>query len=201
MLKSATSQSRGPLGAILGAYQLAENKKQKNMVKFSRKKIRGFKRKIKQLESWKNFILNYPIRNSTNAPILFRIHLRPFYWFKNDNPSIYFHHFIYKAFEEIYLRLKNDEQFKTNSLDIQLWLFNPRTIKSKIMVGSKEQNDKKNMDIEAKSTNLNLPKLFNGHFENCVLKIGKDVNFEQRTEDDGTLSWTAHEKGSIWIIS
>ncbi|RZJ53112.1 MAG: hypothetical protein EOO44_09570 [Flavobacterium sp.] len=171
------------------------------MTKFSRKKIRGFKRKIKQLESWKNSILNYPIRISNRAPISFRIHLRPFYWFKNENPSIYFHNFIYKAFEEIFLKLKNDEWFKTNSLDIQLWLFYPRTIKSIIIVGSKEQNDKKNVDIEAKSTNLNPPTLFNRHFDNCVLKVGKDVNFEQRTGDDGTLIWTSHEKGNIWIIS
>ena len=53
---------------------------------FSRKKIRGFDRKLKQLEIWKNFILSYPPDKLTKASgQIFRIHLSPFYWNGDKN--------------------------------------------------------------------------------------------------------------------
>lgn len=171
------------------------------MIRFSRKKIRGFNRKIRQLENWKKFILTYPFEKRNNKdPEIFRIHLRPFLWFNGKNPSVKLHEFLYKAFAEILIKLETDEKIVAQNLEIQLWLNYPRTIQSAVIVGTKDQFDLQNKKIDAKLTNLNLPKFFNGHFDEREFKIGNDVNYEFKISKDGKPIWTPHEKGDIWIV-
>jgi len=171
------------------------------MTTFSRKKIRGFYRKLQQLDDWKNSILSFPTDNFTKpSGQIFRIHLKPFYWYGDKNPHFKFHGHIYKAYADILQKLKDNEFVKHNKLIAQLWLFYPRTISSIIIVASHEQHQKRNGQIDAKETSLIPPKLFGDNFNAFKLKIGSDNVFELVDDNDENTNWLTRRQGDIWTV-
>ncbi|MBC7862242.1 MAG: hypothetical protein IAF38_04655 [Bacteroidia bacterium] len=171
------------------------------MTKFSRKKIRGFDRKLKQLDRWKNFILTFPADNiNKTAGVTFRIHLSPFIWFGDKNPHIKFHKHLYKAYFDILQKLKGNRDIINNDFKVQLWLYYPRTVRSIIFVGPEEQYQKRNGQIKPKETKLIPPRLFGNYFDEFTLKIGDDNIFESIDNNNENTEWLTHRQGDVWTV-
>ena len=171
------------------------------MTAFSKKKIRGFDRKLKQLDNWKKSIISCPTENltKTNGQI-FRIQLSPFYWYQDRNPHIKFHKHLYRAYLDILNQLKDNEFIRENKLTVQLWLFYPRTVKSLVIVADKENYLERNELIKAEDTKKSPPKLFSNNFDSFKLRLGNDNVFEP-IENNGEISdWQTHRLGEIWTI-
>lgn len=171
------------------------------MTAFSKKKIRGFDRKLKQLDNWKKFIISNSKENfeKTDGQV-FRIHLSPFYWYNDRNPHIKFHKHLYLAYFDILNRLKNDEFIKKNMLTVQLWLFYPRTIKSLVIVADKENYLKRNKLIKAEETKKSPPKLFDNNFDSFNLRLANDEVFEPIENNEKINDWRTHRLGEIWTV-
>jgi len=171
------------------------------MTAFSRKKIRGFDRKLKQLDNWKKSIISCNEENltKTNGQI-FRIQLSPFYWYHDRNPHIKFHKHIYRAYFDILHQLKDNEFVRKNSLTVQLWLFYPRTVKSLVIVADKENYLERNKLINAQDTKKSPPRLFSNNFDSFRLKLGDDNVFEPIDSIEEISEWQTHRLGDIWTI-
>lgn len=171
------------------------------MTTFSRKKIRGFDRKLKQLDNWKNSILSFPADKLGTTPAqIFRIHLNPFIWYGDKNPHIKFHKYLYQTYSDIFSKLKDHETVKNNKLTVQLWLFYPQTIRSLVIVAPEDQRVKRNAKINATETKLLPPKIIGSVFSNQKWKIGDDKVFELVSTNDENSKWVTHRRGDIWVV-
>lgn len=171
------------------------------MTTFSRKKIRGFERKLKQLDNWKNNILSCPADVLGTPPKqIFRISLKKFYWSGDKNPHFKFHKHLYQAYSDILSKLKDNETVKKNKLTVQLWLYYPRTVRSLVIVAPQDQYLKRNSDINAKETKLLPPKVIRQAFQNHKWKIGNDNTFELDGPNDENAKWITHRRGDIWVV-
>jgi hypothetical protein len=170
------------------------------MTNFSRKKIRGFDRKIKQLDSWRNFIVSYPFDKMKSSGEIFRVHLHPFTWHGNQNPNIKFHTYFYIACLDILKNLKDNETLRKKEMTVQLWLFYPRTVKSLIIVAPKELFVKRNDQINARPTEIKPPKIIGKHFVNYTLKLGEDNVFKSNKPQSENPEWQTIKLGEIWTI-
>jgi hypothetical protein len=167
----------------------------------SRKKIRGFNRKLKNLTKWKDYIISYPFKMPINgkAPLTFRLHLPPYYWYYEINPPITYTREIFKAFAEINNSLQNNTLLRENNLEYQLWLFYPRTIKSSITIAPHETlKEIVNYMIQSESGEQPL-KIVEQAFPNYKWKVSKDRNFSSKSPGGLGPEWTTHEQGKIWI--
>ena len=170
------------------------------MTTFSRKKIRGFDRKIKQLDSWKNFIISYPFEKMKATGEIFRVHLPPFTWYSDQNPSVKFHIYFYKAYLEILKNLKDKETLIKKDMTVQLWLFYPRTVKSLIIIAPKDLYEKRNDQINSTLTKVNAPKYIQQFFNNYTLKTGVDNVFKSNNSLRENPDWKTIKLGDIWTI-
>jgi hypothetical protein len=92
---------------------------------FSRKKIRGYNRKLNQLNSWKDFIISYDFEIINAAGIIFRLYWGKIIWYRESIPNQRLHTLFFKAIHEVFESLKSNTKIKENNLSIQIWLFYP----------------------------------------------------------------------------
>jgi hypothetical protein len=171
------------------------------MTTFSRKKIRGFKRKLRQLDEWKNYIISCPAEYLTRTSgQIFRIHLSPFYWYRERNPHLKFHKHLYQAYFEILQKLKENEVVKSNNLTVQLWLFYPHTVKSLVIVADHEYYQARNASIKSLPTKKRPPKLFNNYFDSLKLKLANHMVAEPVYKIESNKEWVTHRIGDIWTV-
>jgi hypothetical protein len=171
------------------------------MTTFSRKKIRGYGRKLRQLEDWKNYIISYPTEYLSETSFqIFRIHLSPFNWYRGRNPHLKFHKHLYQACHEILQNLKDNDFIKNNNLRVQLWLFYPRTIKSLVIITDKENYLKRNERIKAFDTEKGPPNLFNKYFDTFRIKLADDNVFNPIATNNKNTEWQTLKVGEIWTI-
>ena len=171
------------------------------MTAFSRKKIRGYDRKLRQLDLWKNHIISCPAEHlTTTSGRIFRIHLSPFYWYRDKNPHLKFHKHLYLAYLEILRKLVENEIVKKNNLTVQLWLFYPHTVRSLVIVSDMEHYQTRNESINALPTKESPPKLFNHYFDSFRLKRGDHNVFEPVDNIDSNTKWLTHRIGDIWTV-
>lgn len=170
------------------------------MTKFSRKKLRGFDRKIKQLESWKTFIVSYPFDKLNSQGKIFRVDLSPFVWYGDQNPNITFHKYFYLTLLDIFKNLKENKTINQNDWTVQLWLFYPRTVRSLIIVAPRNLYKKRNEELNLVKPDSKTPKLFGQLFDNHVLKIGADNVFQSHRPGLKGSDWLTLKHGDIWTV-
>jgi len=171
------------------------------MTTFSRKKIRGFDRKLRQLDDWKKIILAFPTNGYTKpSGQIFRIHLKPFHWYGEKNPNLKFHRHLYKVYADILQNLKNNEVIVQNNLRVQLWLFFPRTVRSLIIVAPYEHYEKRIKQIGAREVNISPPRLFGDYFKEFKLMLGEDIAFEAIDNNYENPKWLTRTQGNIWTV-
>ncbi len=133
-----------------------------------RKKIRGFQRKIRQLESWKGFIINYDFENLKRKTV-FRVNFGNYYWTKDLN----IHHKLEKHFlnilSETLIALKENQTIIEANLIPKLWFYFPRTYKTIVVVGQLSDYQKMESQIELNLQTNRKPRYLMNHFNN--LKI------------------------------
>lgn len=171
------------------------------MTKVSRKKIRGFKRKLKQIDQWKNAIVLYPFGQlNFSRGKIFRIHAKHLNWGDDINPNSKFYKYFYTAFFDILQNLKKNEILSKNEMTIQLWVFYPRVLQSLILIAPVDLYKKRNEMIGASETKTNPPKLIRQMFKNFSLKIGADNVFESSEPKNENAKWITHKLGDIWTV-
>jgi hypothetical protein len=168
-------------------------------MQFSRKKIRGHKRKLEQLENWKHFVVSYPFDELKTTGKIFRMQLPPFVWHGNLNPNPTFHRHLYAALAIILKDLQQNDSIKKNEWTVQLWLFYPQTVRSLIIVAPKKLYTERNDLINAVTTKRKPPKLFGQFFNNFSLKVGADNAFELN-KSGKNLECQTHKLGEIWTV-
>ncbi|CAM4517052.1 hypothetical protein [Paenibacillus typhae] len=105
----------------------------------NKKKIRGWKRKIKQIEQWKQRHIDLDLEQlSFNNRNYVKIWIDPFYRLTRRNPPMWFSRLILEAMIEIYqswfLQIKRlNEPFY-----LKIWLYNPNFIQSQIVIAFRE---------------------------------------------------------------
>jgi hypothetical protein len=101
----------------------------------SKKKIRGWKRRIRQITEWgediKTPYLNYFISDS-DSHTYNRCYLYPFYTLDKRHPPIWFYKLIISKFIAAYFEWERVFDELGLSYDLQLWLYDPAYIRSEI---------------------------------------------------------------------
>jgi len=163
----------------------------------SRKKIRGYNRKLKQLTAWKEHLLNNKFTKSSKS--IFHLHLAPFYWYKAVSPPIKFTSHIIKMLSEVSYSLKENKSLKELELHSQVWIYFPRTILSNVIVAPLETIKDREMRSGANETTDTPPTVIKMAFLNNKWKQTKDVSFSSEDPSSNDPNWITHLQGTIWI--
>jgi hypothetical protein len=164
----------------------------------SRKKIRGYARKLKQLSQWKDFILNYSFE-SKDAPHVFHMYLPPFSWYNLKNPPENFTRKILETFFEILKKLQENKRIRDLNLVSHIWLYNPRFFLSSVIVGTTEAYEKMERSMGAQEIKEIPPNLIDRVFNTNLWKKGNDVNFSSDNPNSDSPVWQKHIQGDIWV--
>src|ERR1700744_1323889 len=100
-----------------------------------RKKIRGWKRRIKQLNAWGNRIQNpYLGRFKEVGDYTYdRCILYPFYTLEKRQPPLWFYKIMVKKFAEACFEWNKVFEALKSPYDLQLWLYDPSFMWSEII--------------------------------------------------------------------
>ena len=131
---------------------------------------------------------------------IFRVHLHPFTWYGDQNPSMKFHSYFYKAYLDILKDLKDNETLRKKDMTVQLWLFYPRTVRRLVVVAPKDLYLKRNDQINGTSTKVKPPKFIEQFFNKYTLKIGVDKAFKSNKPQTENPEWQTIKPGDIWTI-
>jgi len=106
----------------------------------SKKKIRGWKRRMKQIEQWKQRHIDLDIeqlcQNKRDYVKLWGID--PFYRFTRRNPPIWYSRLILEAMIEVYQSWFGQMKRLNEPFYLKIWLYNPNFINSQIVVAFRE---------------------------------------------------------------
>jgi hypothetical protein len=169
------------------------------MIKTSAKKIRGYKRKLKQLERWKEFALNYNSEVDKVIPLTFNLYLRPFYYFKQENPPIKFMKIVFATLAETLIKLNHDKELKKKGLVAHGWFYYPRMMLSKIILDFPEKYKLREQRMGATETDSYPPRILKETVDHCKWRMGEDVNFSTENSSSDNPTWIRHVHGYIWI--
>jgi hypothetical protein len=101
-----------------------------------KKKIRGWKRRIRQVEQWGESIkqpyLNYFVSDHGSRTYE-RCYLRPFYSLDKRHPPLWFYKLILSKFVNAYFEWEKVFAKLGQPYDLQLWLYDPAYIRSEII--------------------------------------------------------------------
>lgn len=167
---------------------------------FSRKKIRGYKRKIRKLNNWKEYIINYPFENVENSIRIFRVYLRPFFWYRDLSPPFKFLPHILSAYQEIFEKLKSNKAIKDKNFSIQICIFYPRVVKSLVVVATEENINTIKKKMSVGPIRNNIPKIIYSYFPESTFKQGTEYIFHSDNPESEHPKWNKIKKGDIWII-
>ena len=166
---------------------------------FSRRKIRGYKRKLNQLKDWKEFIINYNYENNYEK-LMFRVHWGKIVWYRATVPNQKLHLAFFEALNEIINSLSKNSVIKDSNLRIQLLIYYPRIQKSVVLVASTENTAELNSLIGLRDSNIKPPTIIGELFKGFSIKLADDDNFKYVDNKDFTYTWTKIRQGDIWVI-
>lgn len=109
-----------------------------------RKKIRGWKRRIKQIDTWGGWIqkpdlVYYDRRGFTYE----RCTLHPFYMLEKRHPPLWFYKIIIAKFVDTYYKWDVVFKERVNPYDLILWLYDPAYIRSEIVCYKVDEEGKR----------------------------------------------------------
>ena len=102
----------------------------------NRKKIRGWKRRIKQIDRWGEDLKNPNIewfKQKNTQHIYQRCYLSPFYMLDKRHPPLWFYKLIIAKFITAYSEWEKVFDESGIPYDLQIWLYNPSYIQSEII--------------------------------------------------------------------
>jgi hypothetical protein len=166
--------------------------------KFSRKKVRGYQRKILQLEKWKNKVLSFTITDLTfRGGLIFRPNF--FYPSAAINPPIKLLPPLYKALLEILSELKSSEKIVQSNLIPQIWLFYPRINRSHVRIVSREKGNELLMAFGSKMAKAAPQWPISKFSSGEILYVGSDIIFKSQNPFQNDTKWSKIKMGDIWV--
>ncbi|NQX67583.1 hypothetical protein HQN90_15785 [Paenibacillus alba] len=101
----------------------------------NKKKIRGWKRKIKKIEQWKENTLNLDIENLNKYQRDYvKLWIDPFYRLTRRNPPTWYCRLLLKAMFEVYFNWNSEIKGINKDYYLKLWIYEPNFINSQIVV-------------------------------------------------------------------
>jgi hypothetical protein len=157
-----------------------------------RKKIRGWKRRVRHLNNWSEHIkephTDYFVSERTRH-IYERYTVSPFYNAVKRNPPLWFYKLMIAKFVPVYDEwLKTFEQLDI-PFDLQLWLYDPAYIRSEIICYKMEQRGERRRFSWESDLNKPFPykklgsKNYNLYDFEWILADDEHVHFEDDFED------------------
>ena len=105
----------------------------------NKKKIRGWKRRIKQIEQWKLRCIDLDIEQLfRNNRDYVKLWIDPFYRLTRRNPPIWYSRLILKAMIEVHQSWSEQMKKLNEPFYLKIWLYNPNFINSQIVVAFRE---------------------------------------------------------------
>lgn len=100
----------------------------------TRKKIRGWKRRIRQLDSWGKWILKPNLAHYHRGDCTYeRCTLYPFYMLEKRHPPLWFYKLMIARFIDAYYSWDSVFKEMGEPYDLLLWLYDPSFIRSEIV--------------------------------------------------------------------
>jgi len=105
----------------------------------NKKKIRGWKRRIKQIEQWKQRHIDLDIELlSRNNRDYVKLWINPFYRLTRRNPPMWYSRLILEAMIKVYQSWSQQMKSLNEPFYLKIWLYNPNFIESQIVVAFRE---------------------------------------------------------------
>lgn len=125
---------------------------------YKKQKIRGWKRKVKELERWKNRCIDLDIDIFTsNTRFYVKIWLHPFYSLNTYTLPNWYKRQIVKALEEIYESWKRTMDTFNEPYYLKIWIFEKDFIRSQVVVSFRETVDFYERTFDLVTTGKSLP--------------------------------------------
>ncbi|KZL51011.1 hypothetical protein PN488_13175 [Nodularia spumigena CS-591/12] len=105
----------------------------------NKKKIRGWKKRIRQIEKWKQRNFNVDLSNSNYDHVKIWIH--PWSSLAKPSPPLWYRRLILSAMFEIYHNWKKQLIERGEPFYLKIWLFHPRFSHSQVVAGIGERID------------------------------------------------------------
>lgn len=105
----------------------------------SKKKIRGWKKRIRQIQKWKQRNFNVDLSNSNYDYVKIWIH--PWSSLAKPSPPLWYRRLILSAMFEIYHNWRNQLIERGEPFYLKIWLFHPRFSHSQVVAGIRERID------------------------------------------------------------
>ncbi|WP_042163504.1 hypothetical protein [Paenibacillus gorillae] len=106
---------------------------------FNIKKIRGWKRRIKQIEQWKLDYIHLDIEQlKSNQRDYVKLWIDPFYRLTRRNPPMWYSRLLLEAMIEVYRSWYQQMKGLNEPFYLKIWLYNPHFIHSQIVVAFRE---------------------------------------------------------------
>lgn len=104
-----------------------------------KKKIRGWKRRVRKIAQWKQRVINVDINH------LFQYHreyaklwIHPFYTIPRRNPPVWYNRFLLEAMLEVYQNWHEKLTELGEVFYLKLWIFDPHFINSQVVASYKD---------------------------------------------------------------
>ncbi|HEY4430695.1 MAG TPA: hypothetical protein VGN87_06615 [Paenibacillus sp.] len=105
----------------------------------NKKKIRGWKRRIKEIEQWKQRHIDLDIeRLCRNNRYHVKLWIDPFYRLTRRNPPMWYSRLILESMIEVYQSWSLQMKRINEPFYLKIWLYNPNFINSQIVVAFRE---------------------------------------------------------------
>lgn len=107
---------------------------------YNKKKIRGWKRRIKQIEDWKQRYIHLDIEQlERHHRDYVKLWIHPFYQLTKRNPPVWYARLIFGAMIEVYESWHKQLKLLNEPFYLKIWLYDPNFISSQIVVAFREQ--------------------------------------------------------------
>ncbi|MDN4617549.1 hypothetical protein QCD85_05535 [Paenibacillus sp. PsM32] len=106
---------------------------------YNKKKIRGWKRRIKQIEDWKQRYIHLDIEQlERHHRDYVKLWINPFYQLTKRNPPVWYARLIFGAMIEVYESWYQQLKLLNEPFYLKIWLYDPNFISSQIVVAFRE---------------------------------------------------------------
>ncbi|MHC5216394.1 hypothetical protein ACYSNR_06980 [Enterococcus sp. LJL128] len=125
---------------------------------FSKRKIRGWKRKIKEIETWKNYYIQLDLAAlEKNHREYVKTWIHPFYSLRRYSIPFWYKRLIIEALLEIYDSWQQTMETYKTPYYLKVWLFEKDFIRSQIVVSFKEMYHSYDETFEELKNRQTLP--------------------------------------------
>ncbi|MCP3776693.1 hypothetical protein NLX71_25985 [Paenibacillus sp. MZ04-78.2] len=105
----------------------------------TKKKIRGWKRRLREIDEWKRRVINVDMEQLNKYHRDYaKLWIPPFYGIHRRNPPVWFNRLILEAMLEVYENWLQKFKEMDEEFYLKIWLYDPHFINSQIVAAYKE---------------------------------------------------------------